>query len=212
MTEINAYPLTWPTGWKRSPSYDYKFGAFRVHPDQAVKDLLHEIDLLGGENPIISSNMAIRKDGKPYIRAPQIVDPGVAVWFDRDEHQQVIACDTYDKPWKNIRGVWITIRALRDMQRQGASEMLERAFTGFIALPSPEMNAARGWREAFGFAKDETPPLSEVKKRFHHQAKMHHPDQGGNEHMFKAVNEAWQQAKTEMKGDNNAGNQCPIPA
>jgi cytochrome c5 len=47
----------------------------------------------------------------------------------------VIACDSYSTVRANMRAVGATVEALRAIQRHGATSLLERAFTGFAALP-----------------------------------------------------------------------------
>jgi hypothetical protein len=49
----------------------------------------------------------------------------------RAEHEYVLACDVFDEVRLNINAIRLTIAALRQIERCGASVMLERAFRGF---------------------------------------------------------------------------------
>jgi hypothetical protein len=50
-------------------------------------------------------------------------------------HDYVIACDKFRQANWNITAISHTIRSLRQMERDGTSRLLERALTGFAALP-----------------------------------------------------------------------------
>ena len=50
-------------------------------------------------------------------------------------HDFVIACDKYNESRWNIFAISNTVYSLRQMERDGTSRLLERALTGFAALP-----------------------------------------------------------------------------
>lgn len=54
---------------------------------------------------------------------------------ENQEHQYVIACDTFREVRWNITAIRLTIAAIRQMERCGTSSLLERAFKGFEAIP-----------------------------------------------------------------------------
>ena len=195
MTE--RYPLHWPQGWPRTPDHERQWGAFKVTPDKAQQELIFEIERLGGRYPLVSSDVAVRRDGMPYADQARrkIHDPGVAVYFEKDGKQHVFACDQYDAPWKNIRAIGKTIEAIRAIERYGASDMMERALSAFEALPAPD-----GWRTVLGFPNGPCPSLREVRARYRDLVKTHHPDQGGDPDQFRKINEAYEQARHEVVG------------
>jgi len=90
---------------------------------------------------VISTNVPVRvSDGLPYASASRRQtspeDPGVAVyWRNRSDHPVAMACDRYDAVLGNLRGVALTLEAFRAIARHGSSELLERAFAGFVAIP-----------------------------------------------------------------------------
>lgn len=179
-----AYPLHWPEGWPRTPPNKRQWGRFEVQPGVARTHLLHEIQRMGGRYPVISSNIALRRDGLPYANQNKIEDPGIAVYFERDGKQMVFACDQYDAPWKNIRAISKTIEALRGIERWGASEMMERAFSAFEALPPP-----KSWREVLGLNGTSVSHF-EIEAAFRAKAKTAHPDHGGSTAAMAELNEA----------------------
>lgn len=100
-----------------------------------------------GRLPVISTNIELRIDGLPYSRQRPISDHGVAVYFTRNGRQMVFACDRWDKIEHNMRAITKTIEAMRGIERWGSSDLMERAFAGFEALPAPDP-----WWKALGLS------------------------------------------------------------
>ena len=60
-------------------------------------------------------------------------------WIRQEEKQRydyVIACDKYHEVRLNLCAIVLTIKAIRQIERCGASSLLDRAFKGFSALPA----------------------------------------------------------------------------
>ncbi len=155
----DAYPLNWPFGWVRTPPPDRKRARYEVTLVHARDELLNSLRLLGAENIVMSTNMPLRRDGMFYAgdEHKSLDDPGVAVYWRRNDRNEVMACDCWLTLRENVRAIGLTIDGLRAMQRAGASELLQRAFDGFKALPA---NAAqRDWRTVLGL---EMMPLAEI--------------------------------------------------
>lgn len=195
---INQHPLSWPPGWKRTQAPVWS--KFKTNPEKATKHLLAEIERLGGRGVVISSNAQYRADGMPYARQGYIADTGVAVYFKRKGRDVVFACDTYGHIHENIHAIGLTIEALRTMERHGAAELLDRAFTGFEALPAP--GASKHWRDVLGMAADVGAPkaaqLEAVRNLYRALASKHHPDRGGSHERMAEINRAWEQAQEEL--------------
>ena len=185
MTE--AYPLHWPAGWPRTRSPQRS--RFDVTFEKARQELVWEIERMGGRYPVISTNIALRRDGYPYASAKAPDDPGVAVYFQKGEKQMVFACDRWDLVKDNIRAITKTIEALRGIERWGASDMMERAFSAFEALPPPT-----DWRDTFKGCRT----ADDVQREFRRKAKECHPDNGGNASAFARLTEHYEQAKRDM--------------
>jgi hypothetical protein len=187
---IEAYPLHWPVGYKRTSFRQQS--KFKQQPDKAHSILLLELDRLDARNIVISSNVTVRRDGGIYadIAAARIPDPGVAVYFKYKGNDVVMCCDTYERPWENIYALAKGIEAIRGMERWGVSEFIERAFTGFKALP--EKSSGSEWWNVLGVNQNAS--KDDIKKAYRSLATVHHPDNGGDKNMFASVNEAYQQA------------------
>lgn len=184
--EDRRFPLCWPEGWKRAPSRAR--AAYKVSEEQAKQELLHAIKLLGGTKVVLSTNIVLRQDGLPYSNQPRLFDPGVAVYFTRKGKEQAIACDRWDLIKDNYRAIFMVVEALRSMERCGASEMLDRAFTGFAALPAAgQTGLAISWRAELGFTSTETLTRDHVLARFKELALKRHPDRGGTVEGFSAL-------------------------
>lgn len=180
MTE--AYPLQWPSGRPRTsyPSHS-KFGSRSI--EQAVTILRNEIGRLGGSGVVISTNTKLRLDGLPYSKQAQPTDKGVAVYFTYRSRSMCFACDRWDKVQDNIYAIAMTIEALRGIERWGSGDMVQQAFTGFVALPAPPSP----W-DVLGVKPGSTP--AEIEAAFRDKAKHCHPDAGGNHDQMATLNEA----------------------
>lgn len=172
----DAFPLAWPAGWNRCRNP--KRGSFSEKSLAKTRDaVLHELKLLGigNWNVVISTNLRLRRDGLPYSGEACPKDAGVAIYFLRNGKPMVFACDQYARVTDNMWAVCKTIEAIRGISRWGASDMMERSFTGFAALPAPEPE--ENWWQTVGLTPKAT--ADEIKARFRALAKEHHPDVSG---------------------------------
>jgi hypothetical protein len=190
-TPAEAYPLYWPDGWKRISIAEHSrfktgFSAARIH-------LSSEIQRMGGSSVIISTNVPLRNDGMPRANMPEPRDAGVAVYFKYKKKDMVFACDKYHYTRENIYAIAKTIVALRGIERWGASDMMERAFTGFSAFPT---KASSPWREVLNVSENAS--MDQVDTSFRALAKEHHPDVGGDENTFRTIIQAREDARKEL--------------
>lgn len=187
-----AYPLAWPDAWPRSKRRERS--RFDVTFANARCDLATELDRFGARYPLLSTNVELRLDGQPYANRAEPSDPGVAVYFEHNGKQKVFACDKWDRVKDNMRAITKTIEAFRGIDRWGAGQMLERAFTAFDALPAPMASGyIKPWWEVLGCS--EHAPIPVRKAAYREAAKAAHPDNGGNHELMADVNrakgEAW---------------------
>ncbi|HUR65445.1 MAG TPA: J domain-containing protein [Chitinophagaceae bacterium] len=182
---IEAYPLHWPLGYKRTKSRINSL--FKQTPENAQIFLRKELHLMGATKVILSSNVPVRKDGYLYsdMSATKIDDPGVAVYFKYNGIDVSMCCDNYGRPWENIYALGKGIEALRGMERWGVSEFIERAFTGFKALPE-----VKEWYEILGV--NQNAGKNEIITAYRNLVKVHHPDAGGNANVFMEISDAYQ--------------------
>lgn len=192
---MESYPLHWPDYQPRTPDYKIQPSRFETSGDIARRLVFDEIRRLGGKNPILSTNIPLRNDGFPYASAREPDDSGVAVYFEYKNTQMVFACDKWRLTKENMKAIAKTIEAIRGIERWGSSEMMEQAFRGFEALPAPSDG---GWRKIFGESLSYSPSKEELKAKYRKLANQFHPDRGGNNDHWILINEAYQQAKTEL--------------
>ncbi len=188
----DAYPLQWPAGWKRTqyrkPSH------YKVTESKARNDLIKAVKCLGGRAIIISSNLPVKRDGLPYANVGVPADPGVAVYWTRNNKQEVMACDRWKKPWENMRAISQAVLAMRTIERTGATQILERMFHAF-ALPENASEDAVPWRDVLG-AHINT--REEAKASYRDKVSQHHPDLGGDVVVFDRINKAYKNALEEL--------------
>lgn len=194
MNSIEAYPLAWPQGFPRT-RFPERSRFKRPTFGRARDDLFQEIRRLGGDKIVLSTNIPLKKDGMPYATFASLKDNGVAVYFQRDRKPFVLACDRWQNIEDNIRAVTVTIEAMRGLERWGVSQMLERAFQGFMALPAPE--AQKQWWEVLECKRDTD--LEMVESIYRLRARSSHPDVGGTEARMAELNRAVNEARKELR-------------
>lgn len=147
----------------------------------------------------ISSDIPLRADGMPRADRGEPQDPGIAVYFKFDGRDLSFACDSYETTRDNLRALALTIKALRGIQRWGASDLMDRAFRGFAALPE---KATSPWRETLGFKEQDLVTADKIESRYRELVKKHHPDYNPNdpraEEIFRQVVEARSIARREV--------------
>jgi hypothetical protein len=194
-----AFPLHWPDGWPRTPyrESNHPFGG-KVHSltfERARDGLRNELALLGATDIVLSSNVALRADGEAAAThaRKRMSDPGVAVYFILKKRTMVMAQDKYTDISANIRSLAMAIDGMRQLRRHGGGTMMERAFSGFLAIAPPDWK--KPWREVFGVKPDWTGDLTSL---FREKAKIRHPDSGGNDNLMAELNIAYKEARKEL--------------
>jgi hypothetical protein len=215
---ITAYPLSWPPGWKRTDPAARAYGQFgttkrstvgswsskeKITVAEATRRLREELGRMGVQDDdlVLSTNLRLRLDGLPRSDQAQPVDPGAAIfWTDPWTAQpRCMAIDRYTKVEQNIAALAATIEAMRAIERHGGAVVLERAFTGFTALPAPIVaGMKRHWRDVLGFPQDYLVHAELVKERFRSRASLAHPDKGGITADMAELNRARDEALQEI--------------
>jgi hypothetical protein len=190
---IEAYPLSWPVGYRRS---DQRIRSpFNQSMEKAQKFLRKEVDRLGAGKLVVSSNIPIRKDGMFYAdwMSKKIDDPGVAIYFQYKGKAVSMCCDQYLTVWENVYALGKAIEALRGLERWGVSDFLERAFTGFTALPASVTSQPTIW-EILGLP-GKPDGMEDIVRAYRNKAREVHPDKpGGSKEKFQALQEAYEEA------------------
>lgn len=195
---ITAYPLSWPAGWPRTPRGQVRNSRYSQKTMARVREEIQEqVRLLGGKELILSTNIALRRDGLPYSGQKQPTDCGVAVYFSRKGRPFCFASDKWLTVEENLWAICLTIEALRRIERCGVSDMLDRAFTGFLALPAPQTEA---WWDVLGVPR--MSDWEDIQDAYRELAKVHHPDKGGDKDSFVKIANAYTEAKAEKELKN----------
>ncbi len=100
----------------------------------------------------------------------------------------VMACDRFDNAAANMRSLGLAIETMRQLERHGGGTMMEKAFTGFVALPATESP----W-DVLGLKPGAS--AEEIEKAFRQKAQFAHPDAGGSTEAMQRLNEAWRKLK-----------------
>jgi hypothetical protein len=193
-----GYPLKWPVGWPRTPrEMREDHWAFKVPFGQARDELLRGVDLLHGDRIVISSNVPLRRDGMPLADGESSreasADPGVAVYWMRNGKPLALACDRWTKVRWNLRSIGLTIEGLRAIERSGASQLLDRAFDGFRALPAVAGTTLGHWTEVLEITLAAS--LADCEVAYKNLARKHHTDRGGDGERIVALNRAIAEAR-----------------
>lgn len=213
---VKRFPLEWPSGWTRTLRHKRQRAAFRstksdtvtrtdgssntvkrdvpVSVFVATQRLERQIEMLGGKNPTLSTNVSLRLDGRPRSEA-EPSDPGVALYFSFKGKATVLACDRFDRVGDNIAAIAAHIDALRRVERYGVGT-IEQALAGYKALPA---DTAANWRAVFGFSSDSTPTRDQVDSAYKAAARQRHPDLGGTDLEMAHLNRARDYALLELQ-------------
>ena len=220
---MQAYPLSWPSGWPRTTAGKRtraKFSKgerqYSSTPDGShwtrqkditvadgttrVLDSLRKFGVLEGD-AIISTNLKRRLDGLPRSGQAAPDDPGVAVYWQRigETGHKVMAIDQYDRVEHNLAAIAATLEAMRAIERHGGAQILDRAFTGFAALPAPGNTARRAWRDVLGIP-DTDKRLTSAEASYKRLRSQYHPDKNGGQELpeWHQVQQAWHDANVEL--------------
>lgn len=221
MTPTDAYPLTWPAGWPRTPGNKRqraKFGKSKqvYRPDgtpsyrskgeltitQACDRLLEQLEMMGVniDGAVVSSNVSVRLDGLPMSKQRLPDDPGVAIYFTLKGEPMCLPCDRWDRVADNLAAVAAHLDAMRGMERWGVGSTAQH-FAGFKALP-PAGGTTVGadgppWWVVLGLVgMPDKHTLEDAKKAYRRLAAELHPDRiGGDGGRMAMLNRAWEQAQ-----------------
>lgn len=209
---LTSFPLCWPAGWKRTEQFRQRNAAFRRKDSaarygsraltvyEATQRVLQELERMGVDRDeiIISTNVRLRLDGLPRSNEPEPKDRGAAVyWKGVGLPMRCMAVDQYTTVADNLAAIAATLDAMRAIERHGGAQILDRAFTGFAALPE---HASRPWRDVLEIPQSTHPNMQYIETRFRELASIHHPDKGGNVEKFHEIVTARDAARIELGG------------
>lgn len=186
---IEAYPLQWPGGYPRTarPSDKYKFYPGSLSGE--ISGLKDELKRMKATGLVVSTNIPLKADGNPYATYSKPADVGVAVYFSVNNKALALCCDKWNSVEANLRALTMSVDAMRGLDRWGVSEIMNRAFMGFKALP--EKAASFPWWDVLGLSR--TCTRNEIEAAYKTKIKIHHPDNGGDTVKWQELQEAYQQ-------------------
>lgn len=203
MTE--AYPLQWPEGWPRTPvdqqdrgskfrtkDYSREWGTRSITFAESRDKLYGELQRLGAQHVVVSTNHKPDRYGIPTESKKRTGDDGIAVYFQLKGRSMSMACDRFDNAPANMRSLGLAIEAMRQLERHGGGQMVERAFAGFTALAAP---AGREWWDILQCRRDMN--LTAIEVQYKRLAHDYHPDKGGSAEKMTELNVAIAQARKE---------------
>jgi hypothetical protein len=183
--KVTRYPLVWPPFWKRVAADNRQSRGFReaalttrrhynstlqktedvtvpgtkpVTMATARQRLSDQLDRLGADDVVLSTNVELTAYGEPRGGRVTPTDPGAAVYFTLATKDRVLACDSWKTVEQNIAAIAAHIECIRRIDRYGVGT-LEQAFAGYDALPPPSEENRPAWRKILRF-----PPLTQVTK------------------------------------------------
>jgi hypothetical protein len=181
------FPLQWPEGWKRTASYQRKSATFKTRGRDltvfdGVERVLEELDRLGvrQDDVIVSTNVRTRLDGLPRSGEAKPSDPGVCVYWQKNskEPMRCMAVDRYTEVADNLAAIAATLEAMRAIERHGGAAILDRAFTGFTALPAPAAGK-RDWWVVLDCSPNSGREI--IDHSYKRLASRYHPDKDGGD-------------------------------
>jgi hypothetical protein len=199
---VEAFPLCWPVGYKRTLNSQKKHAPFKTSFANARDGVIRELKLMGATGIIISSNVPLKRDGLPYAvpfgNSKSITDDtGIAVYFTFNNEQKVLCCDAFICLDDNMQAINKTVEALRGIDRWGCSDILNQTFTGFKALSDTTMRESEVWQILGLHIKPAG--IETLHAAYRSMAKKLHPDAGGTAEAFHRLQQAYEQAKNLFK-------------
>ena len=191
MSKAQAYPLTWPTAFKRTLST--RGSQFKTTLPQAMDNVEKSLELFSKDTGKKVENVVISSNFNLSARNPK--DSGVAIYFDWNGISTCIAVDRYGRIEENLQAIHHCIEAERTKMRHGGLNLVEAAFRGYAALPPPKSD----WKRILGIELSH-PTLEYVETAYKRLAIESHPDNGGDHDQMAELNAAIKQAREELKG------------
>ena len=190
---MNESEVCWPEGWKRTgirfPSR-FKKRSLR----DSYHALLGETDRWHARRLVITARVLWRSDDNSPRRQQnktwQKADPGVAIYFDRRYgstwRRMTLVCDRYPTVSENMYALARTVSALRQIERDGAGQVLERVESSLAALPA----SLKQWRDTLGFTGR---TREQLRSHWRGLMSKHHPDRGGSHDRWVELQAAYEE-------------------
>ncbi len=194
MSAASSYPLAWPMGVPRTKSYARNASRFKISSVAvAYEEIEAELSRAGAVGVVISMNVPLKANGRPYSNPGRLPDPGVTVYFRLRGHDYAMPCDRWVSVEENLWAIAKHIEALRGQMRWGVATV-DQAFAGFKALASAP--AEDCWM-VLGVSPTAT--VAQINSAWREKARTMHPDAGGSHSAMAKLNGARDQALAQRK-------------
>lgn len=193
-----AYPLAWPHGIPRTEGARRQASQFKTTLAPALKNVENSLRRFGEATGKATSGIVISSNYTLGDQKPS--DPGVAVWFVWQGSERCIAVDRYRGLHENLQAIHHILEARITEARHGGLRIVEQTFTGFIALPAPDVFGGRTCWEVLGVQPNA--PRETIEAAHRELARKVHPDAGGTTEGMAQLNAARDEA-LKATGDSN---------
>lgn len=208
--DIDAYPLSWPTGWVTTPASLRQHSRFSTRGRaegqsfqrtreltfaEAKTRLFDELRRLEATGITLSTNVKPSRSGAILARdvEKRLAEPGAAVYFTLKRQSRCLACDRYATLAGNLAAIAAHIAALRAIDRYGIGTV-DQAFAGY----APRLQAASvDWHIVLGVPPSAT--LERAETAFTALARTAHPDAGGTHEAMSRLTEAISYARHALR-------------
>ena len=164
--------------------------------ERAYTELQQELGRLGAKSVVISTNVPLRNDGRPYSNPGRLDDPGAVAYFHLASQPYAMPIDKWLTVEENLWALALHIEAMRAMQRYGVGSV-SQAFAGFKALPP---STEEDWWYVLNLDRNAA-SREQVEARYKVLARSAHPDAAGGSHDAMArINAARSSALFELSG------------
>ncbi|HTE45152.1 MAG TPA: hypothetical protein VK636_07905 [Gemmatimonadaceae bacterium] len=203
MANITWSVLTaWPANRPKTDSIErVPSSRFKSSFAHTLDELENELDRIDAHDPMIEIDMdrrELRVTGEPRANSSTLKTPGVILHFvDRNKQTITMPCDRYDSWQANVRALFLTLQALRAVDRYGATASGEQ-YRGWTALPATTTAFTVDQAATFlarlsangATAADLVANVEAARNAYRRAAANTHPDGGGSTGNFQLVQEA----------------------
>ena len=151
-----GYPLAWPISRPRSRSHTlakFRSGSSRVTISVAADRLMTALRRFGARDIVVSTNVEPTLTGMPSSRAPEPLDPGVAVYFRLHNQPHCLSADKWSRVADNLAAIAKHVDSVRLQLRWGVVE--ENQVFANVRLLSA-VGVHRPWWEVLGVSERAT--------------------------------------------------------
>lgn len=157
MTDILWRSLdSWPSG--RTPTTKRKSATFKAPYNKTLDGIERELTRIGAKDAIVEVDIAmreLRRTGEPLARAAVRSTPGIVLRYtSKDGRAVTMPLDAFDEWHDNLRALYLTLVALRAVDRFGATSSGEqyRGWQALTSITTPSMSTAEAARKLVSFA------------------------------------------------------------